>query len=462
MGGKEASRGFVYQGLASVLEALCKNGWEKIFVEFPTSGDKVDIAFENNEKIIKAIQVKSTINSFSKKSIIQWLTELKNDVLSPEYELFLIGQCDKEANVFINAVDKYQNKQLDKMAEGALQKFDTTLIDNCLISFKILPFDVMSLEKITSASLHNYTSSKGHNLIYDQIAFIASATLTDYMLLSTQGSSVNKEEFDNKLEKRILLMAHDYLPKRITLGIRSFSRGAENMADETQSMLCLTEKFEGRVLKKEFDWEQDILASLQEFLRNNTDCEQAYELLLDTHMSVAFSAGRILDTKIGINIFPIQKTAKEGSVLWDTTSLDRNEYPDWDIKNEFLQNDYKDSVLVLNLTRNIHKDVMEFISDKNISVNRIINCTLKNYEANNISIVNGTHATKLANSLYTAIIERSITERQATLHIFSAAPNAFMFFLGQVSRGFGKCIIYEFDFEQIDNCSYKPSISFIN
>ena len=45
MGGKEASRGFLYQGFASVLEALTdESNWDKIYVEFPTSNNKVDIA----------------------------------------------------------------------------------------------------------------------------------------------------------------------------------------------------------------------------------------------------------------------------------------------------------------------------------------------------------------------------------------------------------------------------------
>ena len=37
MGGKEASRGFIYQGFAAVLEALTQDGWDKIYVEFPTA-----------------------------------------------------------------------------------------------------------------------------------------------------------------------------------------------------------------------------------------------------------------------------------------------------------------------------------------------------------------------------------------------------------------------------------------
>lgn len=42
VGGKEGSRGYVYQGIIAVLEALTQDGWNKIFVEFPTPGDKVE------------------------------------------------------------------------------------------------------------------------------------------------------------------------------------------------------------------------------------------------------------------------------------------------------------------------------------------------------------------------------------------------------------------------------------
>ena len=118
MGGKEASRGFLYQGFASVLEALTDKGnWDKIYVEFPTSNDKVDIALEQQNQIVKCIQVKSTINTFTKSDIKIWLDDLIKDIESPEYELFLIGQCDKSANTFIKSFEKYYGKVLDKEAK---------------------------------------------------------------------------------------------------------------------------------------------------------------------------------------------------------------------------------------------------------------------------------------------------------------------------------------------------------
>ena len=56
MGGREASRGFLYQAFASVLEAMCQKNWDRIYIEFKSDDDKVDIALEENSKIFKSIQ----------------------------------------------------------------------------------------------------------------------------------------------------------------------------------------------------------------------------------------------------------------------------------------------------------------------------------------------------------------------------------------------------------------------
>lgn len=106
--------------------------------------------------------------------------------------------------------------------------------------------------------------------------------------------------------------------------------------------------------------------------------------------------------------------------------------------------------------------MVKFIKENNLSIGCIINCTPSDVGATNFSIEDGTHATALANSVYNAIGRRNTVERRATLHIFAAAPNAFMFFLGQNSVGFGKCILYEYDFEQRNSCTYSQSISFTN
>lgn len=464
MGGREASRGFLYQGVASVLEALTdKSGWDKIYVEFPTSNDKVDIALEKQNQVIKCIQVKSTVNNFCKSDIQKWIKDLINDVICPEYELFLIGQCEKSANIFIKSIEKYYRKEMDTEARVSLNEFDTKLLDNREIQFSILPFDIDILEKIVRDSLHHYISYSCSNQImtFDQISFIASATVNDQMISSTYGNGIDRNKFDEKLKKRILLVADRYSPKRISIGVKSFIQESKEL-EKTESCLSLIEYFDDRDIKECYDWNRDIYSKLEKFLKTNTSNKQAYQIFLTTHSSIAFATGRILNSKSGINIFPVQKTAVNGTILWDVKLSSKRNYPKWNILDEELSKDQYDSALILNITRNIYGDVIRYIDENCLPIGRIINCMLEEKGATNYSIEDGTHATFLANSVYNAIAGRNTVERRATLHIFSAAPNAFMFFLGQNSIGYGKCVLYEYDFEQRNSCSYSPSIKFIN
>lgn len=460
MGGKEASRGFLYQAFASVLEALCQKNWDKIYIEFDSEKDKVDIALEKENKIFKSIQVKSTINTFTKNSVSKWIQDLINDdVGSTEFELFLIGQCDDTANTFINSIKKFQSNKLDKKSQSSLKGFDTNIIKGMKIDFKSLPFEVEILEQIVRDSLNKYISSKNQIVTFDQISFIASATVNDQMISSTQGKGIDRKTFDEELEKRILLVANRYSSKRISISIESFNRGAVDIEDETMC-LSLLDKFNNRMLKDEYDWNNDIYPILREFLLENTNDKDAYQIYLDTHLSLAFAAGRVLDSKSGVNIFPMQKTATNGIELWYVKQSAQRNYSNWDISHEIFDKSQLDSVLILNVTHPIYNDVVRYIKEKNLSVRRIINCTPNKVGATNFSIEDGNHAADLAHSVCSAIAGRSIEERRATLHIFASAPSAFMFFLGRNSRGFGNCVLYEYDYEQQGSCSYSKSISF--
>ena len=68
----------------------------KIYVEYNSPDDKVDIALEYNGSAVKSIQVKSSINSFDCKNIIKWTNDLKD---SWEY--------DKELYKKRNQVERY-------------------------------------------------------------------------------------------------------------------------------------------------------------------------------------------------------------------------------------------------------------------------------------------------------------------------------------------------------------------
>ena len=155
------------------------------------------------------------------------------------------------------------------------------------------------LETLVRDSLLRYISNHNRMLTFDQISFIASATVNDQMISSTHGDGIDRKKFDEELEKRIFLIADEYSPKRISIAVTSFPRGAVHLEDRAMC-LSLVDKFDGRNLKNGYDWNNDIYPMLRDFLISNTKNVHAYQVFLDAHASLAFAAGRVLDSKSGI------------------------------------------------------------------------------------------------------------------------------------------------------------------
>lgn len=463
MGGMEASRGFFYQGVASLLTALSgKQDWDKIYVEFPINGDKVDIALERNGQIIKIIQVKSTVNIFSKSDLVKWMYELVSDKNCPEYELFLMGQCNNSAITFINSINKYYDHKIDKTAEQSLKDFDKEILKNRKVKFKAHFHEIDDLKAIVRDSLYQYMLCDKSPIEFDQLDFIASAMVNDQMISSTHGKGIDRKTFDEKLKCRISLLAQN-APKRLSIGIKTFvNKSRSSLEDETDCCLSFADKFEeGRWLKDGFDWDEDIYRELERFLFDHTDDKSAYQILFDALLSIAFASGRILNSKTGVNIFPVQR-GRSGTELWDVKkqSTEKN-YSVWVPSYEKVVKNENDCVLILNTTRSIYEEVKNYIRENDLAIGQIINCVLSEKGATNGSILDGNHANALANSVCEILSKRSVAEQRATLHIFASAPAGFVFFLGQNSTGFGKCVFYEYDFDKHRTCTYLPSMYFI-
>lgn len=72
----------------------------------------------------------------------------------------------------------------------------------------------------------------------------------------------------------------------------------------------------------------------------------------------------------------------------------------------------------------------------------------------------GTHAFQLTQELKGRIGDRSAEERRGTLHLLAAAPNAFIFFLAQQARTFGRTVLYEHWLGSGKVGHYYPSLTF--
>ena len=372
MGGKEGGRGYLYQGIVAVLEALRRNDWYRIYIAFPTEGDKVDIALKSADTITDAIQVKSTVNSFSKGDISKWLKDIITDYPCQRYCLVLIGNCAVSAVDFMNAITKFQTGKLDATGKKQLEKFETQLLKDINVDFKVLPFDPDSLKSLVREALWKYAYDSGHSLEHPQVSLLVDAMVEEELLQSTKDGYTDRTIFSLELNKRIELIIKKYTKVRKAIGILCFSRGSERLTQETSILLDLQDKFEGRFLKPDFDWTVDIGKPVQDFLRENTEVQQAYQIMLEAHGSIAFAAGRVFDTKSGVDICPVQKTIL-GPEIWEFDKCDRTQYQNWKVEHIARDEDTFDTALILNVRHNICSDVERYLKEQGGHGGRIIN-----------------------------------------------------------------------------------------
>lgn len=240
-----------------------------------------------------------------------------------------------------------------------------------------------------------------------------------------------------------------------SIGIRSFHRRAEHMEEETNSMICFLEYFDDRKIKDASYWSEKIYPALDNFMLNSVKTGQSYQLHLDAHYSIGFAAGYLLDSKVGASVAPFQRTPW-GKCLWRPDYKHHGEgYEPWNIEKIDINKDANDVALVLNVTRGIYEEVLEYVKDK-LPVGRIINCTIGKIPTASI-VKDGTHAWLLSTELAAIIKTRTLRERKAHLHIFASGPASLLFFLGQLAQDFGKCTIYEYGFK--GNMEYTPGLT---
>ena len=373
LGGKDGSRGYLYQAFASIFQALCQDNWDKIYVEYNSANDKVDIALERNGNVVKSIQVKSSVNSFDRSAIIEWTNDLiKDDIGATECEAFLIGQLGKSAIEFKNAIDVLQENNNDKTKLGkkhldALSAFDTSIISNKILGIINYPFDLNILTDLLIASLLKYLSTKGFALMYNQLELISKAIVADNFLSSLGNNGIEKSIFDSQIEEYVLMLKNRCFGFK-AIGVVSFERGTEYLSEATETILSFKEKFDGRKLKPEYDWDRDVYQELDTFLKKNTDVNYNYQLMLEAPLSIAFATGRILDPKSRISAFPSNPDPLHKSEIWSIEDSYDATFIDFDVRDERIDINESDTCLIISITRNIEDNVKEYISDSELKI----------------------------------------------------------------------------------------------
>ena len=229
------------------------------------------------------------------------------------------------------------------------------------------------------------------------------------------------------------------------------------MENETQQMVNLVPFFDGRSIRSTNYWNEEIYPQIDKFLQAALQSRIPYALRLDCHSSIAFGAGYLLGTKSGFEVAPVQKTVV-GEAVWRTTAV-LKPLPDfWSFKEYKTEGVGSDIGLVINVTHSINEDVREYVNVALPSIHRIIVCELFAGTGGKV-VQDGEHAYILVQQLMRWLKQnRGSEKKQTTLHVFSAAPNGFMFLLGQQAKVLGSIQLYEYDFDNPSNNSYQASL----
>lgn len=249
----------------------------------------------------------------------------------------------------------------------------------------------------------------------------------------------------------------------LRLGIRSFAGPdslAMKMESETDRMLALEDFFggpEGRYIRNHRFWQEEVLPRVRDFLIFAASERDPVTLDLAAHASIAFAAGYSLGTKSGLDVVIRQRGSREIRELrGELTPLP--EEPLWsDETDRPGSRGAEDVAMAIGITHDVLGDVERFLKCNGMKVSRILTARLAPQPGTE-GVRDGAHALHLAQSLGGKVRSRSMAEREGVLHVFASAPNAVLFFLGQLCRGVGTIQLYEYDFDTGAPGAYRPSI----
>ena len=248
-------------------------------------------------------------------------------------------------------------------------------------------------------------------------------------------------------------------PELIRLGVRSFEGFGGDMTARNDAVLELAHYFEGRYIKRKEDWQQKIFPELRAFLLKWIDPHRPLLLDFAAHSSIAFAAGWVLEPKSGLDVRVSQRISGEGVLDWHPKDGTEADGPLWlDRPDIELDAEAPDVALALSASQpDVAEHVQDFVRRKNLPIGRIVNATVP--EPGPRSVRGGAHALGLAQALLPRLRPRKPHERKGKTHLFCAAPNALVFYLGQLASSLGRVVLYEFAFQMEDSFGrYQLSI----
>jgi tetratricopeptide (TPR) repeat protein len=238
----------------------------------------------------------------------------------------------------------------------------------------------------------------------------------------------------------------------VRLGIRSMAGWGSDMTTRNDAVLDLVSFFDGRFIRQPGYWREAILLRLRDFLAKNVDPRLPVQLDIAAHSSIAFAAGWFLEAKSGLEVKVIQRVAGEGEMAWSPRDGTAGYGALWLERPDIvLSQNAPDVALALAVSQpNVAAEAEKFIRTQGLPVGRMVDATIAPAPGSS-SVRGGAHALRLSQELLARLQRRAPHARNGALHFFFAAPNALLFYLGQLAHSLGRIVTYEYAFRSQDS-----------
>jgi hypothetical protein len=235
--------------------------------------------------------------------------------------------------------------------------------------------------------------------------------------------------------------------------IKSFERLATDTT-KFDNILDLTGHFEGRYLDPTNDWQKHIVDPVIQYLNAMARKNPYIRLAMDAHASIAFASGRALHLKSGVRS-EIYQNGRKGPELWHTEDGLGDALP---FETKLIEVGTGDELAVsVSVAQPTETAVLEFVGKSLPEVGKALSCHLPSGPSQ-IGILGGHHAAQLSDQLAGLVRTLRETHDVTRVHLFVAAPNALLFYLGQQAQSLGPHQMYEYDMDGDHGGAYVASI----
>lgn len=194
-----------------------------------------------------------------------------------------------------------------------------------------------------------------------------------------------------------------------------------------------------RFLKEGCSWD-DIYKEIQEKV-NKLDKTKQYEVDFAALYSIAFMAGRKMDSISAIAHIPYQNTFK-GRVDFSAETGEDGE--GWECGPcTIIKEGQNDFAVSIGLSTQIKGSVERYIKEKNLPIGEVYHFMFS--DPDNGCVKSGKHLEQLVKKVNQCIKNRWDENERGMLHLFIAGPVTFMFELGKRSSTYKNIQIYEFN-----------------